>query len=315
MLALTIAASLLLTSPQASAQPAPVADPSVVAPVDLDEILVQGRSLENTTQTFVREVGAPARNRGLARWRNGLCAGVVNMRTETAQYLVDRVSDVARDVGLRVGAPGCTPSVLVIATQNAKAFTPMLVASRPRLFLVGGTGMDRGRSQLESFENSERPVRWWHVSAPVDPDTGQIAVRIPGTCTGSCSSPFDYAPTLKVTSSRLLSHTDDDLKRVFIIVDIDKVADVSLEQLGDYIAMVALAQVNPDADTGGYSTILNVFDNPGDTPGLTLWDRTYLKGLYEAQITFANTGAARQEVVSSIIRTHNDLVEDRPTAP
>ena len=315
MLALTIAASLLLTSPQASAQPAPAADPSVVAPVDLDEILVQGRSLRDTTQTFVREVGAPARNRGLARWRNGLCAGVVNMRTETAQYLVDRVSDVARDVGLNAGAPGCSPNVLVIVTPDAKSFTSTLVASQPRLFVVGGAGMDRGRTQLALFEDSERPVRWWHVSAPVDPSSGQIAVRIPGNCTEPCASPLDYAPLLKVMSSRLLNHTDDDLKRVFIIVDIDKVADVTLEQLGDYIAMVALAQVNPDADTGGYSTILNLFETPGDTPGLTLWDRTYLKGLYEAQITLANTGAAREEVVSSIIRTHNDLVEDRPTAP
>ena len=315
MLAWTLMAALLVTSPQALPQRAPVADPSVVAPVDLDEILVQGRSLRNTTQTFVREVGAPARNRGLARWRNGLCAGVVNMRTETAQYLVDRVSDVARDVGLNAGAPGCSPNVLVIVTPDAKAFTSTLVASHPRVFVVGAPGMDRGRSQLALFENSERPVRWWHVSAPVDPASGEIAVRLPGNCTGSCSSTFDYAPLLKVMSSRLLSHTDDDLKRVFIIVDIDKVADVTLEQLGDYIAMVALAQVNPDADTGRYSTILNLFENPGDTPGLTLWDRTYLKGLYEAQITLANTGAAREEVVSSIIRTHHDLAEDRPAAP
>ena len=315
MLALTIAASLLLTSPQAVAQAAPVADPSVVAPVDLDEILVQGRSLRNTTQTFVREVGAPARTRGLARWRGGLCAGVANLQNDTAQYIVDRVSDVARDVGLSAGAPGCTPNVLVIATQNAKAFTPMFVASRPRLFVVGGSGMDRGRSQLASFENSDQPVRWWHVSAPIDPDSGQIAVRIPGACDGDCGGPLSYAPKLNVTASRLMNRTEDDLKRVFIIVDVDKIANVSVEQLGDYIAMVALAQINPDADTGGYSTILNVFENPSDTPGLTLWDRTYLKGLYEAVITRANTGAARQEVVSSIIRTHNDLVEDRPTAP
>jgi len=315
MLALTIAASLLLTSPQASAQPAPVADPSVVAPVDLDEILVQGRSLENTTQTFVREVGAPARSRGLARWRGGLCAGAVNLHNDTAQFIVDRVSDVARDVGLSAGAPGCTPNVLIVATQNATAFTPMFVASRPRLFVAGGSGMDRGLSQLASFENSDQPVRWWHVSAPIDPDSGQIAVRIPGTCTGACGSPLAYAPKLNVTASRLMNRTEDDLKRVFVIVDVDKVANVSLEQLGDYIAMVALAQINPEADTGGYSTILNVFDNPGDTPGLTLWDRTYLKGLYEAQITRASTGAARQEVVSSIIRTHQDLVDRHAVAP
>lgn len=315
MLAWTIAAALLLTPPQTVGPTAQISDPALIEPTDLDEILVQGRSLETTTQTFVREVGAPARTRGLARWRGGLCAGVANLRPETAQFIVDRVSDVAREVGLTAGAPGCTPNVLVIATRDAKAFTPMFVASRPRLFVVGGSGMDRGRSQLASFENSERPIRWWHVSAPVDPVSGQIAVRIPGTCEGSCGSPTSYAPKLNVLSSRLMNRTEDDLKRVFIIVDVDKIANASLEQLGDYIAMVTLAQVNPDADTSRYSTILNVFENPDDTPGLTLWDHTYLKGLYEAQVTRANVGAARQEVVASIIRTHNDLIEERPPVP
>lgn len=315
MLALTLAAALMMTPSQSTAPPAPVTPAAVIEPTDLDEILIEGRSLDSTALNFVREIGAPARTRGLARWRSGVCAGVANLQPEVAQYIVDRVSDVARDVGLRAGEPGCTPNIIVVATTNAKAFTPMFVASRPRLFIVGGSGMDRGRAQLASFESSDRPVRWWHVSAPVDIDSGQLAVRIPGVCDGACASPTDYAPKINVLASRLQLKTEDNLQRVFIILDVDKVANTSPAQLADYVAMVALAQVNPDADTSRYSTILNVFENPDDTPGLTLWDRTYLKGLYEAQVTRANAGAARQEVVASIIRAHHDIVEDRTAVP
>ena len=313
MLALTLAAALLMTSPQATASQSQsqtsAQDPANMAPVDLEDVVVEGRRLEDTTEQFVREVGAPSRGRGLARWRGGVCAGVANLGNEAAQFLVDRVSDRARGVGLRAGAPGCTPNILIVATTDAKAFTPQFVAMRPRLFRVGGSGMDRGGSALASFERSDSPVRWWHVSAPVD-DTGQIAVRIPGYCENACTDPSDYAPKVSVTGSHLMNRTEDDIKRVFIIVDVDKIAGASLDQLGDYVSMVALAQIDPEADTRGYSTILNLFDDPQNTQTMTQWDHAYLNGLYQAVRTRANTGAARMEVVSSIVRARRDLDKD-----
>ena len=312
MLALALAASLF-AAPLPQTAPSQAVDPAT-APVDLEDIVVEGSRLEDTTERFVREVGAPSRRRGLARWRDGICAGVANLQNDAAQFIVDRVSDTARDLDLKVGAPGCEPSVLIIATTDAKAFTPQFVASRPRLFRVGGAGMDRGGAALTAFENSDQPVRWWHVSVPVD-ETGNIAVRIPGFCQNSCEGPMDYAPQVETIASRLMKRTEDDLKRVFIIVDVDKIANVSLEQLADYIAMVALAQIDPEADTSGYATILNVFNDPTYTPGLTQWDKAYLQGLYDAQRTRASVGAARAEVVSSIIRVRQDMASDEDAQP
>lgn len=311
MLALALAASLF-AAPLPQTVPAPPVDPAT-APVDLEDIVVEGSRLEDTTERFVREVGAPSRRRGLARWRNGICAGVANLQNDAAQFIVDRVSDTARDLDLKVGAPGCEPSILIVATTDAKAFTPQFVASRPRLFQVGGAGMDRGDAALAAFETSDSPVRWWHVSVPVT-ETGQIAVRIPGFCQNSCQGPMDYAPQIETLSSRLMNRTEDDLKRVFIIVDVDKIANVSLDQLADYIAMVALAQIDPEADTSGYATILNLFDDPAYAPGLTQWDKAYLKGLYDAQRTRASVGAARAEVVSSIIRVRQGMTNEEDGA-
>lgn len=288
--------------PVATASQAAPADPDGV--VDLGDISVTGRKLDEATREFVRQVGAPARGRGLARWRNGVCVGVANLRNETAQYIADRVSTVASDVGLKPGEPGCEPSVLIIAVTNANAFTREFVERRPRLFIVGGGGMDQGRSALERFKTNDQPVRWWTVSMPVDADTGVIATRLPG----------EDAPTVSTLASRLTTQIVDDTKRAFVIIDIDKIAGVSLQQLGDYLAMVVLAQVDPNADTSSYSTILNVFDDPTQTESLTDWDKAYLEGLYDATRTRINQASHQNEIASSIMRVHNRMTAEQIAA-
>lgn len=306
MLAAAIA-SLLLSSVSQQAQTPPVQDAAGPV-VDLGDIVVDGRSVEQLTSQFVREVAAPARNRGLARWRDGVCVGVVNLKVETAQYIVDRVSTVAEDIGLKPGAPGCQPGILVIATPDATGFTTQFVAQRPRIFRVGGSGMDLGSSGLRKFTSVDRPVRWWNVSIPVDGDTGRRAIRLPGD-TNSAGEPT--APVInRGAASRLTTQIVDDSQRAFVIVDIDRIQNVSLEQLADYIAFVSLAQVDLDAETSAYATILNVFDDPGQTQSLTDWDKAYLQGLYNTNRTRQNFGAQRTEVVDSIVRAHRDLTAD-----
>ena len=198
--------------------------------------------------------------------------------------------------------------MLIIATTDANAFTAQFVNQRPRLFRVGGSGMDLGRSGLNKFVNVERPVRWWNVSMPVDDDTGERAFRIPGEV-DPAGNPS--APTQRVVASRLSTQIVDDAKRSFVIVDVDRIADVSLEQLADYVAFVALAQVDADADTSGYATILNVFEDPTQTQTLTNWDLAYLQGLYQTTRTRVNSRAQQGEVVSSIVRAHRELTADR----
>lgn len=296
-------AALALQSAPVSLQttPQPANPATLDAPVDLGDVTVEGRRLEDLTRDFVREIAAPARNRGLARWRDGVCVGVANLQNDLAQYIVDRVSTVAEDVGLRAGTPGCHPSVLIVAVSDANAFTPAFVAKRPRLFRVGGAGMDRGGPALERFKTNDLPVRWWIVSAPVDDDTRQIAVRLFG----------QSAPIINLRGvSSLNTQIVDDTKRAFIIVDVDKLGDVSTEQLADYIAFVTLAQIDPDANASGYMSILNVFNDPESTPGLTDWDKAYLTGLYEAIRTRRNPNASSMEVASSIVRARRSMDRD-----
>ncbi len=304
------------TLPDAARQaPAVTQDPTAAQPsLELEDVEVTGRSLDSMIRDFVVEVAEPNRDRALARWNGRVCVGVANLRGETARYISDRVSTVAADIGLEVGPPGCTPNVLVVATDDGGALAQTLVRERRRAFRMGGAGMDRGGAALRDFTRTDRPVRWWQMSMPTDSQTGDRAVRIPGDCTAACINAADFAPQIEVFAmSRLSTQIVENIVRTIVIVDVDQVSDLSTLQLADYIAMVTLAQINPDADTSGYASILNVFHDPDGSGSLTDWDQAYLNGLYGAERNQANWRAGRSEIANSIRRSHERLREGEAT--
>ena len=91
---LSLTLTLALAAGTASAQ-----DPPRRPDAQLDDVVVEGRQLENLVRDFVTDVSQPANNRGLARWNRPICVGAVNLRAEVGQYVIDRISDVARGLG------------------------------------------------------------------------------------------------------------------------------------------------------------------------------------------------------------------------
>jgi len=312
MIAFALAAMLATAPMDPTLAPGSQSTPSSPAadqsPVQLDDIEVTGRTLDSLIRSFVNEVAAPNDNRGLARWEDRICVGVANLRLEPAQYIVDRVSTVAEDIGLQPGRPGCAPNVIIVATDDPARLAADLARDQQRALRPGGSGMDRGGAALRRFVASEEPVRWWQVSMPVDSETGERATRIPGECRNSCGSALDYAPIIFVDSpSRLNTQIVDNIFRTVIILDVDQVSQISAQQLADYVAMVTLAQIDPEADTSRYASILNVFDAPDTTAGLTDWDKAYLEGLYDAERSRRNLRSGRNEIARSIHRAHSRL--------
>lgn len=281
MLVAGLAWLALISTPIDQAQPDPAANQQ--AATKLEDITVQGRRIDERVRSFIDEVVAPPSGRGPARWHDSVCVGVANLRGETAQYLADRVSEVAWDIGLEAGEPGCRPNIMIIGTDDGAAMAQGLVAARRSIFWPGGSGMNRSRAALEAFQQTDHAVRWWHISLPIDSETNALAVRLPG---GNPPTVANYA------AGRLRTTIRNDLGRVIIIVDVAKLAGLNSRQIADYVAMVALSQVDPDADTRDYDSILNVFRQPEATPNLSEWDLAYLKALYAAQL---NQGASTQQ--------------------
>lgn len=292
--ALVLAAGLLAQAPATAQVPPPQ------EATELSDVVVNGRRLRAVVEDFVGAVGAPATgDRGAARWNSQVCIGVVNLRADVAQYMVDRASDVARGLGVTAGEPGCTANVLIIAASDGQAVADGIVEARRVAFSPGGSGMTRSLRALARFRTSEAPIRWWHVSGPVDSESGELATRLPGR----------DAPAISVSrASRLRTDIRDDMFKAIIVVDVTKTGALSLAQLADYCTLVALAQVDPEADVSAFDTVLNVFSKP-DTPGLTAWDMDYLTALYSIEQNSLGSSTRGAEIVDLMMRATREAPE------
>ncbi|HVY89375.1 MAG TPA: hypothetical protein VG942_10935 [Hyphomonadaceae bacterium] len=234
-----------------------------------DKVVIEGRQLEDAVRDFVAEVAAAPKGSNLARWDRKVCVGELNLRPEYAQKLIDHVSLVAVAVGLEPGEPGCRPNILILADSNGDDLATRLVAKNPRAFQPDYASTNLGSKALSRFETSHAPVRWWHISETVLADSGKPAMQ--------------GQSVLVRRASRLRGNVREDLAHALIILDTSRIGSISFGSLCDYVAMVALAQVDAQADMGKFRSILNLFSEKADnrTIRMTQWDLDYLEALYK----------------------------------
>lgn len=295
-------AAALLASP-ALAQEEPATRPATDENTDM--VSVFGRQLDihprDYALDFVLEIGDPPTDaNGYARWSRDICVAVEYAPADAAQYVADRISEIAVELGLRPGGPGCRPNVGISFTTDAVATASRLVKERRRFRPSGYNFSNQGLQALEEFARSDAPVRWWQLTTEVD-RTGMPAIADANT-TGT-------PPTIAAPNSRIRNSVSDALLVQYVVVDARKVNSVSWSQLGDYLAFVSLAQVKPGAQAAGYDSILNLFDSANPPSELTDWDWSYLHALYDLD-TQLYAGHQRGALADLILRRQTAAVEE-----
>lgn len=267
--------------------------PSLTSAQSDEEIVVTGQRLREAVRAFVTAVTVETGNENqVARWDGVVCPGVIGMTPTQAQAVVDRIAMHALNLGLRVDAPGCEADILVIFTHDSDTIAREVVDQRRR-GLGYYDGDTRGHEALEAFADTPRPVRWWHVAHSADrtgfliptPQRRFVGAGRQGLNGGDPSLPL---PSVDAPDggSRVGRATHQVFTRALIIVDADRVSGARVGTIADYVSMAALAQLDPDADTSAWPTILNAFRAgvPAEEIGLTDWDMAYLEGLYGAEM-------------------------------
>ncbi|MEZ5957979.1 MAG: hypothetical protein R3C27_12295 [Hyphomonadaceae bacterium] len=295
------------------------------------DIVVHGDRLDEIASQFTTEVAAPSmREDQLARWDERVCVGIVGLAPEQGQGIVDRISTRAAEVGLRVGAPGCRANIMLIFTTDPEVVARNIVDERRDLlgYYAHDALSTGGREGLEAFVTTPRPIRWWQVARNVTAD-GQVLDNPYTTPSASgreaaaanaaaaAGEPpvgigaFDGIQAVRSTGSRTRRATRQDLSYILIIVDARQVSDFPFSAWTDYVAMVSLAQINPDAEPSAAPSILNLFSSDVEnTPmGMTAWDEAYLRGLYRATREATNARAQQREISRTIVTT---VAADRP---
>lgn len=295
--AVAMAAGLVALQPeQAAPQVAP--DPEA-AQVDDVEVVARMRAdqVRERVNAFIESNMAPPLGRPLARWSKPVCIGTGYLNPQYAQAVIDRIATRIIEAGGDVAEAGCKVDVMVVGTDDGARTARELVKDDPRGYRPSRGSTDRGSAALRRFQEGDAPVRWWHVSLPVNVDTGELAVRLDG----------EEIPSNTVRdASRLRTNVRDDLARVTVIVDFTRTGHVQSAALVDYIAFIALAQVNPDGDLRGQDTILNLFERPSDYRAMTQWDRDYLAALYRAIPNRPSLQAQARGIVNEVVRQRKD---------
>lgn len=262
------------------------------------DIVVVGERLQEMVRSFVGEVAeAPGSEQQMARWDRTVCPLVAGLPQHQMQYMADRIAQRAHQVGLQTEGPGCRANILIFVTPDASVLAEGIVDEYRTLVAFYSTNgvHTLGRGPLEEFTNSSAPVRWWHVNQTVSGDGQAMAGDTSGTT------------VMRTTQQpgRLRRATRQDFLRVLIIVDARQANGVTFQALSDYLAMVSLAQLDPEGQTTGTPTILNLFDaRDSGAPiptAMTQWDEAYLDGLYNARRTAPTDLWQRRDIAERMV--------------
>jgi hypothetical protein len=262
------------------------------------DIVVVGERLQEMVRSFVGEVAeAPRGEQQMARWDRTICPLVAGLPQRQMQYMADRIAQRAHQVGLQAQGPGCQANILIFVTPDASVLAEGIVDEYRELVAFYSTNgvSTLGRGPLEEFTTSTAPVRWWHVNETVSGDGQSMA----GNSSGSMVMRTGQPP------GRLRRATRQDFLRVLIIVDARQANGVTFQALSDYLAMVSLAQLDPEGETTGVPTVLSMFadrDAGRAIPAaMTEWDEAYLDGLYNARRTAPSDLWQRRDIAERMV--------------
>lgn len=246
------AAMLGLSVPQAAAQP-PAVEEVEVSPQGVDPY-----------PGFVRRATPLTPAGKVMMWSAPLCPYVAGGRTEENRYLHERISQMAREAGVRMAAKGCRPNLTVVLADEPEALVRKARAA-------GKFWVDRERPlSFERYATTDRPVRVWTNFAEVDAMRGAVSAD------GLGNGLLIY--TTSSAGSRVRTTVAGVIQDQFVVVDRRRMGGRKLAGLADYVALAGVASARADQDYEGFNTVLNFFTEDGRGEASPM-DRAYVRGL------------------------------------
>ena len=237
-------------------------------PATVDSVTVRATNRKDLLE-FVRATSALSSDGQVSRRPNRLCPLVSGASVEVNTYVTARIREVGAQVGVQFEKKACRPNLLVLFSREPQV---MLQKARDRRKIHFEPATP---AQIQRFMANSRPVRWWNS-----------VVVIPSWGSASVVGDPDGPPEIKSPGSRMKQPTRSAIRGSLIVVDAGQTDGVEVGAITDYIALVSLTDIKPEADLTGYNSILNLFA-PGPSGGaakrLTAFDLAYLRGVYSVR--------------------------------
>jgi hypothetical protein len=266
----SLLALALFLAPAAAAQPQGGAS----QPAQEEEIVVTGEALEEQVQSFVRALTPAPVGGQLGRFERSVCPVAFGMTPTARATIAARIRRIADASGIAVGADDCAPNIVVIVTEDKRAFLQALRRQRPSFF----DGLTP--SQIRALLEVEGPAVAWHTPGPTLNGEG-VELRSDGD--------FDQSLTNRTTrpASRITAPSRVTFGNAVLVVERRSLDGLNARQLADYAAMRTLAKADPARLTAPVpQTILTALTTPmggAVANSLTDWDLSFLRGLYASR--------------------------------
>src|SRR5580658_6342294 len=262
-------------APAPSAPPA--APPAGTRPLEQVTVQADRAALQRRLYAFVESLSRDTpRDEALRRWQVPICPLVAGLTQEQGEFILARLSQIARQAGAPLDREHCVqPNLVVIVTPNPEE---LLKAWNQHHHVF--TGPRESEARFQSFRHKPRPVRVWYNhdfgSVTRDPVlSGSLQIGPDSWAIPSGGYPLGS----KMNVRDVLAFAS-----VAVIVDGRQIVGLEIRQITDYIAMAALTEVDLDAPLADAPTILRLFNaRTGGQPlpeELSAWDREFLHGLY-----------------------------------
>jgi hypothetical protein len=267
--------------PQAQNSTAP--DSSSNSMKKLDTVTIEGRrEIKHQIDDFVYGAVVTYMNDSLMRWDAPVCPIVAGLPSDQGEFILARLSQVARDAHVPLAGEHCKrPNLLVVVSDQPDALAEKWAEHDKTMF-----NTCNGQGYLKDFVNSRRPVRAYYNGKFLSSDGGELQqINSSVLSLFTLNIDFHFGPCVSgrgfAIGTRLRYGAVQGLQSVIILVDGKRANELNIGQLADYITLVGLAQIRPDANTGTAPTILTVFNGEDPQPqGLSPWDESFLRGLY-----------------------------------
>jgi hypothetical protein len=263
-----------------------LANPITADPIDTITVEAQRdrAKLERAVNEFVASaVVQPGRySESLWRWKDKVCPLVAGLNKQQGEFVLARLSQIAKTAGAPLGFETCKPNLYVIVTPDPELLLKQWWRREVDLF-DGEAGVT-----VKRFLETPRPIRVWYSASTVGADGKFFAGLLDATSTRArrfgeppwVRIPPDAGTRLKLTATR-------NIFSVIAVVDSTKIGNINFGQLTDYIGLVGLAHINFDKQPGAVPTILRLFESPEESrpTEMTVWDRALLHALYSTSQT------------------------------
>lgn len=287
---IALVATQAFAGTETSAPSAPSASTPTPPGAELESVTVEAQRrrerIDQEVSEFVVSVVGTARVESLSRWKVPICALTVGLTEAMSDFVEGRVSQIATDADIPLGDQDCAPNFVIVVTPEPQELLKEWWAEDHNLF-----NRDRGLGGVNRMIRTDQPVRVWHNACDIPPLRGYYQP----------SGQLDCG--VGVTGSRLTHAAVRAIYSAIVVVDLDLIEGLTFGQVADYVAVVGLTKIRPSPDLGEANTILGLFggDFPSRPKGLTTWDQSFLKAIYET------TDGSVTELAQIKLRMSEDL--------